>query len=266
MAKNSVDAYGASGKTNVLSFETGALKIVTDPKHPLYDERILLPLDEAMVLNIMALGVREPVLVWKDPEAGEVLVVDGRQRVRHAEEANRRLAARGEPPILVPGVAQRGTVENMSDLMISMNEARQEDPPMTRARKMASFAGRGYSDSRLAIIFACSELTVRNTLALLDSSQAVQNAADAGQITLTHAKALGKLTPDEQREKVAQLVDAGKDAKPHQRSRRQAEIMGAAPKLKSRTQIQKALEQAHGDYAAALRWVLGVEPQQEPTA
>ncbi|WYX51237.1 hypothetical protein WJ977_00655 [Achromobacter xylosoxidans] len=103
MAKNSVEAYGASGKTNVLSFETDALTIITDPAHSLYDERIQLPLDEAITLNIMALGVREPILVWKDPETGKVLVVDGRQRVRHAIEANRRLAERGEPPILVPG-------------------------------------------------------------------------------------------------------------------------------------------------------------------
>ena len=97
MAKNSVEAYGASGKTNVLSFETDALTIITDPAHSLYDERIHLPLDEAITLNIMALGVREPILVWKDPETGKVLVVDGRQRVRHAIEANRRLTARGEP-------------------------------------------------------------------------------------------------------------------------------------------------------------------------
>ncbi len=259
MAKNSVEAYGASGKTNVLSFETDALTIITDPAHALYDERIQLPLDEAITLNIMALGVREPILVWKDPETGKVLVVDGRQRVRHAIEANRRLAERGEPPILVPGVAQRGTLETMSDLMIAMNEARRDDPPLTKARKMAAFVGRGYSDSRLATIFACSQVTVRNTLALLDSTKAVQEAADTGQITLTHAKALAKLNPEEQRAKVAELVAAGKDATPHQRSRQQAAVMGERPRVKSRKQIQAALEQAQGDYAAALRWVLGEE-------
>ena len=264
MAKNSIDAYGASGKTNVLNFEPSALTIITDPAHPLYDERIHLPLDESMVLNIMALGVREPILVWKDPETGLVLVVDGRQRVRHAEEANRRLAARGEPLIFVPGVAQRGTMEHMGDLMISMNEARRNDPPMTRARKMATFAGRGYSEARLAIIFACSEITVRNTLALLDCTQAAQNAADSGQITLTHAKALAKLAPDEQRAKVVELVEAGKDATPHERSRKQAAVMGESPRVKSRKQILAALEQAQGDYAAALRWVLGQEQGASP--
>lgn len=53
MAKNSIDAYGASGKTNVLMFEPENLHLVTDKVHPLYDERIHLPINEAMVLNIM---------------------------------------------------------------------------------------------------------------------------------------------------------------------------------------------------------------------
>ena len=68
MAKNSIDAYGASGKTNVLMFEPEKLHLVTDKTHPLYDERIHLPISEAMVLNIMDQGVLEPIIVWKDPD------------------------------------------------------------------------------------------------------------------------------------------------------------------------------------------------------
>jgi ParB family chromosome partitioning protein len=69
MAKNSIDAYGASGKTNVLMFEPENLHGHRQA-HPLYDERIHLPIDEGMVLNIMELGVLEPIIVWKDPETG----------------------------------------------------------------------------------------------------------------------------------------------------------------------------------------------------
>ncbi|HDZ2339614.1 TPA: hypothetical protein RR171_005327, partial [Klebsiella pneumoniae] len=56
MAKNSIDVYGASGKTNVLSFEPENLHLVTDKTHPLYDERVHLPIEEGMVLNIAELG------------------------------------------------------------------------------------------------------------------------------------------------------------------------------------------------------------------
>jgi ParB family chromosome partitioning protein len=39
MAKDSKVVYGASGKTNVLTFEPENLHLVTDKTHPLYDER-----------------------------------------------------------------------------------------------------------------------------------------------------------------------------------------------------------------------------------
>lgn len=65
MAKDSKLVYGASGKTNVLAFEPEKLHLVTDKTHPLYDERIHLPISEAMVLNIMDQGVLEPIIVWK---------------------------------------------------------------------------------------------------------------------------------------------------------------------------------------------------------
>ncbi|WP_369707599.1 ParB N-terminal domain-containing protein [Klebsiella variicola] len=90
MAKNSIDAYGASGKSNVLFFEPENLHLVTDTTHPLYDERVHLPLNEAVILNIMELGVLEPIIVWKDPETGKTCVVAGRQRVKNAKEANAR--------------------------------------------------------------------------------------------------------------------------------------------------------------------------------
>ena len=87
MAKNSIDAYGASGKTNVLTFEPENLHLVTDKTHPLYDERVHLPLHEPTVLSIMDQGVLEPIIVWKDPETGLTCAVEGRQRVKNTLEA-----------------------------------------------------------------------------------------------------------------------------------------------------------------------------------
>jgi hypothetical protein len=44
----------------------------------------------------------------------------------------------------------------------------------------------------------------------------------------------------------------------HEKARRQRQILGEAkPRLKTRKEITKALEGTTGDYAAALRWVLG---------
>lgn len=111
------------------------MHLVTDKTHPLYDERIHLPINEPMVLNIMDQGVLEPIIVWKDPETGRSCVVDGRQRVRHTLEANKRLSIEGKEPLLVPAVTKRGSAIRMAQAMVSANEIRQADTPLGRAKK-----------------------------------------------------------------------------------------------------------------------------------
>lgn len=252
MAKNSIDLYGSNGKTNILTFQPEQLHLVTDPEHPLFDERVFLPLDEAMVLNIKQFGVLQSILVWKDPESGKTLVVAGRQRVKHTEDVNRRRIAEGKKPWLVPAVPRRArTARKVASGMVIENELRRPDTPLGRANKMASMLNQGHSEDELALIFGCGSATVRDTLAILDCTAAEKNALEAGDIRLTHVKTLVKMRPDEQRTKVAELVEAGKDAKPHERSRKQAAVMGERPRVKSRKQILAALEQAKGDYAAA---------------
>lgn len=263
MAKNSIDAYGASGKTNVLMFEPEKLHLVDDPTHPIYDERIHLPLSEAIVLNIMDQGVLEPIIVWKDPETGLSCVVDGRQRVRHTLEANRRLAKEGKDPLLVPAVTRRGSANRMSQVMVSANEIRQADTPLGRAKKMSSMLERNHDEQDLALIFGCSVKTVQATLSLLDCTQAVQDAVEASQITVTQARQLGELPPQQQRDKVLELQKAGEGATGHEKARRQRQVMGTdKPRLKTRREITNALADATGNYAAALRWVLGEELKQ----
>lgn len=259
MAKKSKDVYGADGQSNLLTFDPTKLTLVTDESSPLYDPRVHLPVDEAMARNIDYQGVLEPISVSKNPETGETEVVFGRQRVKAAMLANEWRRARGVAERLVPGVVYHGKRENALDAIASENEARTADTPLGRAEKMRRHLALGKGEDQIAVIYNCSVATVRDTLALLDSPEVVQNAVEAGQITLTHAKALAKLPVAEQRTKVAELVQAGQGVKAHERSRKQAAVMGERPRVKSRKQIQAALEQAHGDYAAALRWVLGEE-------
>ncbi|MDN2645692.1 hypothetical protein L1Q84_23505 [Klebsiella pneumoniae] len=258
MAKDSKLVYGASGKTNVLTFEPENLHLVTDKTHPLYDERIHLPINEAMVLNIMDQGVLEPIIVWKDPETGLSCVVDGRQRVRHTLEANKRLLKEGKEPLLVPAVAKRGSAVRMAQAMVSANEIRQADTPLGRAKKMADALERGHDEDDLALMFGVSVQTVRATLSLLDATQAVRDAVESGTVTVTQARQLGALPPEEQRAKVSAIELATAGTTGHEKARRQRQILGdAKPRLKTRKEITKALESAEGEYASALRWVLG---------
>ena len=258
MAKDSKLVYGASGKTNVLTFEPENLHLVTDKTHPLYDERIHLPISDAMVLNIMDQGVLEPIIVWKDPETGLSCVVDGRQRVRHTLEANKRLSKEGKEPLLVPAVAKRGSAIRMAQAMVSANEIRQADTPLGRAKKMADALERGHDEDDLSLMFGVSVQTVRATLSLLDATQAVRDAVESGTVTVTQARQLGALPPEEQRAKVSAIELATAGTTGHEKARRQRQILGEAkPRIKSRKEIAKALEDASGEYAEALRWVLG---------
>ncbi|GKQ08843.1 hypothetical protein NUKP79_25640 [Klebsiella quasipneumoniae] len=258
MAKNSIDVYGASGKTNVLTFEPEHLHLITDKTHPLYDERVHLPIDEGMVLNIAELGVLEPIIVWKDPELGLTCVVVGRQRVKHTLEANKLRLKEGKDPLLVPGVVKRGSANQMAKYMVSENEIRRPDTPLGRAKKMSDALDRGLDEDDIAVLFGCGVQTVRATLSLLDATQAVREAVEAGTITVTQARQLASLKPEEQREKVKQIETATAGITGHEKARRQRLVLGEAkPRIKSRKEIAKALEDASGEYAEALRWVLG---------
>lgn len=146
----------------------------------------------------------------------------------------------------------------MAKYMVSENEIRRPDTPLGRAKKMSDALDRGLDEDDIAVLFGCSVQTVRATLSLLEATQAVREAVESGTVTVTQARQLGALPPEEQRAKVAEieLVTAG--TKGHEKARRQRKILGEAkPRIRSRKEITKALEDASGEYAEALRWVLG---------
>lgn len=261
MAKNSIEAYGAAGKSNVLFFDPDTLTLITDTAHPLFDRRALLPYDEAMVRNIRHRGVLETILVHKDPETGEVIVVDGRRRVIAAREANRRLREAGEAPVMVPALPKRGKKSELAGMMVATNEHREHDSPINRAEKMQRLRDLGYSDEQIAAEFRIEPPTVAASLRLLDCTAAVRDALEADQITVSHALKLAKLTPEQQREKVAAVIAAADGKEGHEKARAQkAALTGdAAPRMRTRKQIAAELAQASGERADALRWVLGLD-------
>ncbi|MCA7985186.1 ParB/RepB/Spo0J family partition protein [Burkholderia vietnamiensis] len=261
MAKNSIDAYGAAGKSNVLFFEPDALTLITDPNHALFDRRALHEPDEALVLNIMHHGVIETITVAKDAETGQTIVVDGRRRTIATREANKRLIAQGLKPHRIPALPRRDGMAALTSMMVSTNEIRRPDSIINRAEKMAGMRQRGFSDEEIARDFGIEPSTVDRNLRLLDCCAAVRDAVEAEHITATAALKLARLSPDEQRTKVAALIAAADGKDGHERSRAQKAVLSgdAAPRMRSRKAIETALAASDGDVAAALRWVLGLD-------
>ncbi|MEM5366584.1 ParB/RepB/Spo0J family partition protein [Paraburkholderia azotifigens] len=260
MAKNSIDAYGASGKTNLLFFDPDALVLVKDTTSPLYDPRVELPVNEDLARNINAYGVLQPISVIKNVETGDTEVVVGRQRVKAARLANEWRRSRGEKPLQVPAQVYRGERRTALTAIIGENELRDAETPLGRAEKMRRLMAMGYGEEEVAIAFGCKPATVSATLALLECCQDVQDAVETGSLNLTHARRLAKLPPTEQREKVTELLAAGASERGHAKARRQRAVMGdETPRMKTRKSVERELEASSGERAAALRWVLGLE-------
>lgn len=180
---------------SIPSIDPDLLIVVTDKDHVLYDVRVELPIDEALVKSIIVHGVIEPVKVRRDGETLEV--VDGRQRTRACREANKRLKKEGSVPHTIRYLVQRGNDAKVLGIMAS-TFIRQEDSPIGRAYKMQKHVELGRTEEDIAIDFGVDTQTVRNTIALLDCAEPVQQAVEAGKLPAAVARKLADLPRVEQ--------------------------------------------------------------------
>ena len=121
-------------------------------EHPDYDSRIELPLDEAMLESIKANGVQQVVdIAIVD---GQPVVIDGRQRVRHAREAGVEE---------VTANVHRGLSDSdRTRFAIRANMHRQDDDQVTEAEKAARLTEMEVSDEDICRDFGWSIGTLRN--------------------------------------------------------------------------------------------------------
>lgn len=243
MPKASRDALKAKGKRDVYMFDPHDLVIVDDESSPLYDDRVHLPVDEALVRNIMFApdgvpqGVLEPGLGARNTETGRVEIIDGRQRVKAAREANDRLRKQGAEPVRVPVLLQRANSHRAMAMLISTNEHRQDDTPLGRAKKAQRYVDLGRDESEIATLFGISVASVKNLLSLLDAPAVVRTAVESGKITASAAYKLAKLEPAEARDKLAELLEKAPRTPGKKRSRnaQQANAVLDGGKKKNRT-------------------------------
>lgn len=175
--------------------------------HHLYDSRIGLDLDEAMIRNIMAHGVKVPIIVTKID--GQPHVVDGRQRVRHAREANRRLVAEGEPPIRVPAVDEKGNERVQQLLAIGLNELRRADDVLVKAQKARRLSDRGYDIDEIAVAFGITAQTARQWLDIDGLAEPVKAKIADGSVSATAARQVAGMAPERQAEVIERAVERG---------------------------------------------------------
>ena len=264
--KSSKEAYGAAGKRDVLLFDPDWLVIVTDEKHPLYDDRHKLPVSEGLVLNIMHHGVLKPVEVRKNPETGDIEVADGRQRVKAAREANRRLKAKGCEPLQIMALPKRGDDATLVEIMVSSNEHDQAPSASNRAKKVVRLLEMGRSEDQIAMLLGVSKATVKNYAALTECTSAVQKAVETDKLPVSYAYKMAKLAPAEQRAALEEALEGvGETTTKKEKTKKIREATGSGPTMRGKKEIKAYLEKLEAsddsvsrDAAlAVVRWVLG---------
>lgn len=198
-----ISAYGVDPSTLIIV----GLDTDDGPDHALYDERIKLPVNEAMVRNIMLQGVIEPIIGTKNGE--KVLVVAGRQRVRAAREANIRLEKAGSEVMTIPVMLSRGSDENLFGVMISENEIRSDDVLTTKLPKLEKLLAFGKTEQEAADIFGVTTQTIKNWLSLIAASPDVKKAVSKGSISATAGVTIAKLPREDQPKALEVAVSNG---------------------------------------------------------
>jgi len=181
---------------------------VDGPEHPLYDERALEPPDPAMVASMIAVGFFTVVTFRNNGSLSEIIW--GRRRVTAAREAARQLAEVGAPPFLIGAVHKRGTDATVLEVSNAENELRRGDPPLLRAKKAQRMLDRGAPESTVCRAFGITPAALRQTLKLLDLSDGVQAAVEAGEMSASAALPLAVLSRQEQDKTLAAAKEPGK--------------------------------------------------------
>lgn len=186
------------GKTDVFLEYPEKVKLIDDPEHPLYDERMNLPMNENMVLGMMVKGVKTPI-VCRRAKDGVFEVTDGRQRVRHLIEANRRLMLDGKLPLRIAIKLSSDKDNEVFENLVMLNSHRTADVLSVKARNLVRYLEKGHTEADAIIYFNLRNSgSVKKLVALAATHPDVQAAVDAQQISMGAALNIGKAPYDEQ--------------------------------------------------------------------
>lgn len=271
MATKKDSALSGAVKGDALNFNPDSLVIIgkdTDdgPEHNLYDPRIKLKLSESMILSIMAKGVLENVTIASID--GKPVVVDGRRRVLHAREAQKRMREENGADFVlrVPARVTTDTDAGLFATMIVANSHRLNDDPVAEGKKAALMSERfGASDDEIAKAFGWTGQTLRNRRKLLTLPAKVLRQVVMGNLTVTAALAMADMDPEAAGDLADEMADEAeaKGGKTHgqaKRAKREANP-DAEPSIGKRMLqailATDAAENLSEDVARTLRWICG---------
>ncbi len=238
--------------------------------HPLYDERVHLPLPETFLANLSHLGVKSPVPVRIVGE--QAIVIDGRQRVRAAREINQRRTKAGEPTSEIPVIIEKVTDSIAVEAMISLNVHRQNDDAVTLAEKALRALHILGSKEALCRTLGVSEPQANRLLRFAEkATAALKQAVRDGYIAPTTAYNLASQPPEEQDEAAKVARESGVQANTNAQGKvRPAGTKGRGARPNSgvkhsigRRWLSAKTVQPPPEYAPVLAWLIAGTPLPE---
>lgn len=283
---NQVEATGALGRKDLLVFDPDDLIIDEDAESPVGDDRDPTT-SRQLIESIKAFGVIKPprviTRVSDDPKrtTREVVLLDGRRRVRAARIANQELRAAGQPPVQVACQVVKADALTLHGMTLAANTGYRPNTPLENARQLARHFLLGGDTETAAVAFGVTPATIYGWKKLMECSPKTQKAIDDEMIPVEAAKALSKLSPADQATAIDEMTKGGtvpvkgkkaKDAAVKASNGKGAAI-DAGPKARSRALVKTALSQVDAsldnlnDYGNgfrdALRWALGLIEESE---
>ncbi len=151
-------------KSDLLKVYPEDIVLITDPNHPLYDDRVdpnVCPLDLDLVKSITDLGVQHAVVVRRngvDKNDRPILeVVSGIQRTRCAREVNQ--GKKGDDRIKIPICIMHGDDASLYEWKAQENAQRREETLFTRAKKAQRLLAFGRSRTRVVEVLRLGNVT-----------------------------------------------------------------------------------------------------------
>ncbi len=190
------------------TIEPDSFIIQDDPSGPYYNtDRFDLPIRPELLANIVAFGVRVPVLLaeWE----GKKYMFDGEQRARHWFEAIKEWKRLGEPIKPLPCFIGRVEPKTASLIGLSCNTHRLDLTPLQRIDKAIKLIAFGNSETDVCNAFGISTAQLKNWLKVDSLSAPVKKAIESGRIGVTAASKLSDLPATEQKEKLQEILDSG---------------------------------------------------------
>lgn len=206
-------------------------------EHPLWDKRIQLDLDEALVRNILLNGVQQAVKAREMD--GQIVIVDGRQRVRCAREAKLRQGSSGEYEVKVPVSLTVGNDRRVVGIMISLNENRRDDSILDKAANAVRMRQMGMDKSEIAIHFGRSVQTIGNWFRLDSAIPEIHAAIREGKISPSVGIDLAAMGETDQLESLNKILGPKDEAKKEKEKVKQPKAHQAGVR---RTWLRKALK------------------------